>query len=100
MPPADAPLSLRIDPAALVPVIEATVREVLAQHQQASEAVPSDRLAYSEAEAARMLGLERHQLRDIRRRGEIAASTIVGRRVRYTRDDLVAYLAARRTPAA
>jgi hypothetical protein len=35
-------------------------------------------------------------LRDERRRGRIAASQVVGRRIRYKREDRTAYLAERR----
>jgi hypothetical protein len=51
---------------------------------------------FIEEEAARLLGLELHVLRDERRRGRIATSQIVGRRIRYTQADLLNYLAARR----
>jgi hypothetical protein len=53
-------------------------------------------LAYSEAEAARLFGLKVHQLRDARLRHEISASQIAGRRIRYTREDLLEYLASHR----
>jgi hypothetical protein len=55
-----------------------------------------DRIAYCEEAAARLLELEPHQLRDERRRGRITASTVVGRRIRYTRADLLEYLRRRR----
>src|SRR5262249_32972554 len=54
------------------------------------------RLAYAEAEAARLIGLKYHQLRDERLRGCIQASQIVGRRIRYLRNDLLDYLTSRR----
>lgn len=93
-PPA---LSLQLDPAALRPIIEAVVAEVLVRLEERLAALgQDDRLCYSEEEAAGLLGLEPHVLRDERRRGRIGASQIVGRRVRYTRADLVAYLTARR----
>jgi hypothetical protein len=93
--PAASALSLHLDPVALQPLVELVVSEVLAR-VRADEARLADRLAYSEEEASRLLGLETHQLRDERLRGNIAASQIVGRRIRYTRDDLLRYLAARR----
>jgi hypothetical protein len=43
--------------------------------------------------------MEQHQLRDERLRGRIGASQIVGRRWRYTRDDLLRYLQSRRVEA-
>ena len=94
-PPAGPPLALSIDPEALRPLLRELVAEALAQLQQ-HQAALGDRLAWSEPEAARLLGLNPHQLRDERRRGRIAASEIVGGRIRYTRADLLAYLAAGR----
>ncbi len=91
-----AALSLHLDQDALRPMIAAVVAETLAQLRSEQEKVPTDRLAYSEKEAAEMLGLAVHQLRDERHRGRIEASQVVGRRVRYLRDDLLAYLAAGR----
>lgn len=55
-----------------------------------------DRLAYPEPEAAQLLGIATHQLRDARLRGEIIA-TRVGGRIGYERSELVAYLARGRT---
>jgi len=55
----------------------------------------ADKLAFSEAEAARLLSLAPHQLRDERGRGKIVASQVVGRRIRYLRADLIAYLMGR-----
>src|SRR5262245_42875001 len=98
-PRAARPLALTLDPAALRPLIVEIVGEVVAQLQADRARVAEGRLAYSEPEAAELLGLEPHQLRDERRRGRIAASTVVGRRIRYTREDLLAYLMDRREPA-
>ena len=84
------------DPAELAPIIEATVLEVMARIRD-DETALGDRLAFSEQEAARLLSLESHQLRDERLRGRIAASRCVGRRIRYRREDLIAYLARHRT---
>jgi hypothetical protein len=89
------PLSLQLDPAALRPLIEAVVSETLARLEEARGRL-DDRLAFSEEEAARLLGLHPHQLRDERRRGRIQASSIVGRRTRYLREDLLRYLLGRR----
>jgi hypothetical protein len=87
---------MQIDGAALRPLIAEVVREVLAQLKDAEAALPPDKLAFTEAEAARLLGLNPWQLRDERRRGRITASAIVGNRIRYSRADLLAYLADRR----
>ena len=91
-------MQVMIDPAELAPIIAATVAEVMARIRD-DEAALGDRLAFSEPVAARLLELEPHQLRDERLRGRIAASQIVGRRIRYLRADLVEYLARHRTEA-
>ena len=94
-----SPLSLHLDPEALRPLVRVVVAEVAAQ-LDADRAQVGGRLCYSEAEAAALLGVGEHVLRDERRRGRIKASQIVGRRVRYLKDDLLAYLASRRYVAA
>lgn len=91
-------MHVTIDPAELAPIIEATVTATLARLQD-DESQLGDRLAVSESEAARLLDLEPHQLRDERYRGRIGASQIVGKRIRYTRADLIGYLASRRVDA-
>ncbi len=90
-------LSLNLDLDALKPLIAAVVTATLDAREagQAQVGEPG-RLAYGEAEAARLLGLHTHQLRDMRLRGEIACSRIVGNRVAYQRSDLVKYLEERR----
>jgi hypothetical protein len=93
--PDRSPLSLSLDADALRPLIREVVGETLAALEQ-DRAKISDRLAYSEAEAARLLGLHTHQLRDERLRKRVSASQIVGKRIRYTRDDLLRYLSERR----
>jgi hypothetical protein len=89
------PIGLTIDFEALRPLITQVVEETLARVEAARATLP-DRLAFSEPEAARLLGLAPHQLRDERLRGRISASRIVGRQVRYLREDLLRYLMAGR----
>ncbi len=79
-------------------LVETVVAECLARLAD-DEARLGDRLAFDEPTAAWKLSLEPHQLRDERLRGRIAASKIVGRRIRYVRSDLLAYLARHRTEA-
>ena len=74
----------------LRPVIAAVVADGLSELQQQHNRL-SDRLAYSEAEAAALLGVQRHVLRDCRLRGEISARK-VGREWRYQRADLQRFL--------
>jgi hypothetical protein len=84
-------LSLSLDVELLTPLIQAVVREVLHQVEQAQAAIP-DRMAFSEEEAAALLGLEWYQLRDERLRGRVRAYVVVNGQVRYSRDDVLAYL--------
>jgi len=88
-------LALSIDPAGLTPLIRAVVRETLAAVEADQGALPA-RLAFGEAEAAALLGLHPHQLRDERLRGRIKASVGPGRKILYSRSDLLAYLTGRR----
>src|SRR5262245_17955048 len=69
-------MHLSIDPASLTPLIKTVVEETVAQLERDRQQV-GERLAYSEAEAARLLGLNVHQLRDERLRGRIQASQVV-----------------------
>jgi hypothetical protein len=88
-------LQLALDPAALEPLIAVVVRQAIAQLEQGREVLP-EKLAFSEAEAARLLSLRQHQLRDARLRGEIEASVGPGRKILYSRSDLLNYLTSRR----
>ena len=73
--------------------------QVLAKVEAARAVAGDERLAYSEKEAAELIGLKWHQLRDERLRGRIASSKVVGDRIRYMREDLIAYLMrSRNTP--
>ena len=84
-------LNISLDADALRPVIEAAVAETMARIA-ADSANMGDKLAFDEQEAARLLGIEPHVLRDARLRGCISASRITGRRIRYARTDLLEYL--------
>ena len=86
------------DPAELAPIIEATVAATVARMRD-DETSLGDKLAFDEREAARLLGLESHQLRDERLRGRIGSTTVVGKRIRYERADLLTYLARHRVEA-
>lgn len=90
-------MTIDFNPDELRPIIEAVVAETLTRLEAGRAQLDrSNRLAFTEQEAARLLDLEPRQLADERRRGKIAASQIVGRRIRYLRDDLVSYLLSRR----
>ncbi|TWT35869.1 hypothetical protein KOR34_07650 [Posidoniimonas corsicana] len=85
-------MTINLDPADLRPIVEAVVSQAI----QDLAAVGGDsRLAYPEAEAASLLGIRAHQLRDARLRGEITA-TKLGGRLGYERSELLAYLARQR----
>lgn len=80
------------------PLVQAVLTEAI-RNFESQKSTTADKLAYNEPEAARMLSLKPHQLRDERLRGRIGFSSIVGRQVRYTQADLMAYLARERTEA-
>ena len=80
----------------LRPLIEEVVAETIAK-LEAQRDVANGKLAYSEYEAAQLISLTERQLADERRRGRIKASSIVGRRIRYLRSDLITYLLSRRS---
>lgn len=84
-------LNLAVDPAALTTLIETIAASCLAKMRDEMRTA-DDRLAFDEGEAARLIGLERHQLRDERLRGRISASRITKGSIRYLRQDLEAYL--------
>jgi hypothetical protein len=73
----------------LKPFIDAALAEMLARFG------PADRLAYAEREAAQLLGVKSHVLRDARLRGEITGAKL-GRGYAYTRADLLAFLERRK----
>jgi hypothetical protein len=87
-------LSVNLDPETLRPLVQLVVGEVLA----ALEA-DRDRVAFTEQEAAALIGMKHHVLRDLRLTGQVSASRSVGGRILYQRSDLVAYLAERRVEA-
>lgn len=85
-------MNLVFDSTTLRKLVRPIVAEVTAAIEIAGD---RDRLAYPEPEAAALLGIASHQLRDARLRGEITA-TKVGGRIGYERAELVAYLARNR----
>jgi hypothetical protein len=88
-------MQLQLEPEDLKPIIEQVATELLAR-LETERAKLDGKLAYSEPEAAALIGLQPHQLRDERLRGRITASSIVGRRVRYLKQDLLDYMLGRR----
>src|SRR5262249_5666672 len=88
-------LSLQLDAEVLSPVIDAAVERALVRFAEAQQKL-NGKIAYSEAEAAALIGVEAHVLRDARREGDLPAFVIRGGRVRYLAKDLIAYVT--RTP--
>ena len=78
------PTTIQVDPADLRPMVETVVREIFGLLDW-----PPGRLALTEPEAAQAIGVPRHVLRDARLTGELLGRR-VGRRVVYTRSDLIA----------
>ena len=74
----------------LRPLVEQVVAEAIAKLQEA-DARAGDRIAFKEADAAAMLSVGRHVLRDARLRGEVECSR-VGNRIVYSRDQLLKFL--------
>lgn len=75
-------LQMNVDRETLRPLVANIVAEVI---QQTGD---RNRIAYSEKEAAQLLGMAPHQLRDRRLEGKVKA-TRLGREYRYTRQDLL-----------
>jgi hypothetical protein len=84
-------MELRLTPTELEPIVRKVVAEAIVELER-QRATVGNRLAYTEPEAADLLGLRPHQLRDERLRGRIEHTRVVGGRVRYTRDHLLRYL--------
>lgn len=78
---------------AFQPLIDAAVAKAIAAVRQ--EAGQQQPLVYTEAEAAAVLKLKHHALRDERRRGRIASSKGPRGVIRYTRQQLDNYLTSR-----
>jgi len=83
-------VNLSLDPADLRPLVQAVVTEALDQLRR-DEARLDGRLAFPEPEAASLVGVKPHVLRDARLRGEITA-TRIGKRIAYERSELLDYL--------
>jgi len=81
---------LELTPDDLRPLIRLVVEEIQSANE-ADRARVKGRLAYPEPEAAALLGVRPHVLRDARLRGEIEAAT-VGKRIVYTEEALKGYL--------
>jgi len=88
-------MKIEIESADLLPIIQQTVNQTIEALDQAESKVPDVRLAYPEPEAAALVGVAPHALRDARLRGELNASRL-GKRVVYQRSELLKYLSDRK----
>jgi hypothetical protein len=77
----------------LRPVIAEVVRATLAQIDQDRHKMDG-RLGFGESEAAELLGLPRHSLRDLRLSGQVKGSRL-GKRIIYQRAELEKLLEVR-----
>lgn len=88
---------MRIEPSdidSLRPLLAAIAREAVEASRGAEAKVPDGRLAFPEPEAAGLLGLRPHVLRDCRLRGELSGKK-AGKQTIYSRDELLKWLAKR-----
>jgi Helix-turn-helix domain len=74
----------------LQPLVEAVVALTLNKLGDERRQI-GDKLAYSEPEAAALLSVRPHVLRDARLRGEIAGFKL-GKGIRYAREELLRFL--------
>lgn len=88
-------MQITFDDADLKVLVTRVVTTVLAQ-READGMKFGGRLAYTEAEAAALIGVRPHVLRDCRLRGEIEGARI-GKRVMYSREQLLALMERNRT---
>lgn len=71
---------------------EIVVRATLAAIEE-SRFASQERLGFTESQAAELLGLPKHVLRDCRDRGEISGR-LIGKRMVYSRKELEKFVAA------
>ena len=83
-------MKITFDADDLRPLIELAVSEALEQAEN-DRARLNGRLAYRESEAAGLIGVQPHVLRDARLRGRINASKC-GRYILYQRSELLDFL--------
>ena len=83
-------LKIEFDREALRPLVQLAVAEAM-DRMETERAKFNGRLAFTEPEAAILLGVKPHVLRDCRRRGELQGAK-VGSRIVYTRAGLLEFL--------
>ncbi len=83
-------MKITLEPADLKPLVEQIVTETV-ERLADERAKMGGRLGFTEAEAAELIGVARHTLRDCRLRGEIEGR-LVGKKIVYSRDELLRFL--------
>ncbi len=83
-------MEFRFEAEDLRPLVRLVATETIAR-LEAERAKLDSQLAFTEPEAAALLGVKPYVLRDCRRRGELDGSK-VGSKIVYTRVDLLAFL--------
>ena len=83
-------MKIEFNPDDLRPLIRQVVAETIGR-VEADQVKVNGKLSYTESEAAALLGVPRHSLRDLRLSGRIKASKI-GKRILYSRESLVRLL--------
>lgn len=87
-------MKIEFDQSDLAPLIRQVAAAVV-EEMRTDEQRVDGRLAYREAEAAAVIGVQKHVLRDARLRGELVGSK-VGKAILYGRDELLAFLRRQR----
>lgn len=87
-------MQVNFDQSDLRLLVEQVIDAVLAELETDEQRLGS-KLAFTEPEAAALLSLKPHQLRDCRLRGELSGSK-VGKRILYERRELLEFLRRRR----
>jgi hypothetical protein len=82
---------LRITQDELHPLIRQILKGLLEEQNQ-TKTLLDGKIAIREEQAAELLGLNPWQMRDLRLSGKVGYHRIVGNKIRYTMDDLNAYL--------
>ncbi len=87
--------TVEIDDEKLAAAIEVAL-DRLRRDREAADSKLNGRMGFPEAEAASLLGVPRHVLRDARLRNEISAVR-VGKKIVYAKEELLAYLTRTRS---
>ncbi len=88
-------MEITINDADVESLVTKVVAWVLAE-REANDTKFGNRLAFTEPEAAALIGVQPNTLRDCRLRGELVGSK-VGKRIMYSREQLLALMERNRT---